>query len=160
MGSDEWNTWRAGEKYLSGIAVTPELEKAHLNNLDLSHADLSGANLLLADLRGADLRGADLSQANLRGADLSKAYLGGAVLHETVFELTTFRETDFSYCKMQSTVLFNCDIRDCRGLLEVDHEGPSYINKETIRKSADFIPLRFLLELGAFDNLPSCKKNI
>lgn len=82
LGLFHWNSWR--EKHPD---VTPMLEGANLNLLDLSGFNLRGANIQGANLFGTDLLEADLTNANLRkadftGADFRNATLTGADLSE------------------------------------------------------------------------------
>lgn len=82
LGLFHWNSWRA-----KNPNVTPMLEGANLNLLDLSGfnlrgANIGGANLFGTDLIEADLTGADLSKADFTGADLKQANFTGADLSQ------------------------------------------------------------------------------
>ena len=112
------------------------LGKANLSGARLSQADLSEASLIEAKFRGADLSGADLKkahlrEADLRGANLSKANLSGAHLFQTFFAFIDFRST--------------------RGLVEIDHEGPSHVELQTVQLPNDGTAVHFLRGAGVLD---------
>lgn len=95
LGLFHWNSWR--EKHPD---VTPMLEGANLNLLDLSGFNLRGANIQGANLFGTDLLEADLTDANLRkadftGADFRNALLSGADLSEARLIRTQALGTNF-----------------------------------------------------------------
>ena len=76
--------------------------------------------------RGASLRSASLRSASLRGADL----------HDTIIENTGFARVD---------------LREVKGLVQIDHKGPSYIELHTIQLSHDNSTLHFLRGMGVPD---------
>ncbi|MEQ8753445.1 MAG: pentapeptide repeat-containing protein [Coleofasciculus sp. G1-WW12-02] len=95
LGLFHWNSWR--QKHPD---VTPMLEGANLNLLDLSGFNLRGANIQGANLFGTDLLDADLTDANLTkadftGADLRNAFLCGADLSEARLIRTQALGTNF-----------------------------------------------------------------
>ena len=95
LGLFHWNSWR--QKHPD---VTPMLEGANLNLLDLSGFNLRGANIQGANLFGTDLLEADLTDANLRkadftGADFRNALLCGADLSEARLIRTQALGTNF-----------------------------------------------------------------
>ncbi|MGZ4894372.1 MAG: pentapeptide repeat-containing protein [Halobacteriota archaeon] len=81
QGVDAWNTWRRRHP-----EIKPDLERAPLSGLDLSHANLMRANLRESHLTSTNLSkalliGAKLNVANLSKAALNDANLCGADLH-------------------------------------------------------------------------------
>lgn len=92
-----WNAWR---------------QKHPGAKLDLSDADLSGANLSRANLSCTNLSRADLELADLNGTDLNGADLGGADLNDA---------------RMWDTVIADVDLRETKGLTEIQHLEPSHM---------------------------------
>jgi hypothetical protein len=141
---------------------------ATLTNADLTRAKLSGADLTYAKLSGAYLEHADLTGAYLEHADLTGAYLGtadltGAKLVNANLAKANLTETNLSGenltdVKLSSTVFANVDLSSVIGLDTCIHEGPSFIDHRTLRKSGP-LPLAFLRGVGLpdllIDYLPS-----
>lgn len=107
------------------------LSWANLDDANLNLAYLSGANLSDAHLWDADLSGANLSGANLSGADLSGADLHDAIVADTVFA--------------------RMDLREVKGLAEINHMGPSRVALHTIQLPQDGSALHFLRGTGVPD---------
>jgi len=130
---DEWNQWQ-------WLSMHPE-EKIDLSMADLHGADLSWANLYRADLHGANLSGASLSGADLNGASLSGADLNGASLSGA----------DLNGAKISSTIFAQNDLRKAKGLLHINHLGPSVVELQTVQLPEDGSALHFLRGAGVPD---------
>lgn len=111
------------------------LVEANLSGADLTGADLMRANLTAANLRNANLEGANLQDAFLMGADLRGANLSETSLYYSVFALNELKDTNFSKANMDSTVIVDCDLSECRGLNTIHHSSPSSIGIDTIIRS-------------------------
>ena len=157
---EETRLWRAN---LRGATLRlADLTNADIRGADLSRADLSGANLSGADLSGANLSGANLSgasligtkfdDANLKEANLTDAELCGAGLYNTNFSGANLIRANLSGAYMGNTILTNVDLREVKGLENVNHHGPSSIGIDTIYKSQGEIPVAFLRGAGVPDN--------
>src|SRR5260370_26237120 len=109
-GAETWNKWRQ----------EPGGDEAHLRVVDLSDANLVGADLSGTNLSGANLSGSSLFMADLTGADL--------------------RGADFSNVGVGGTIFGDIDMSQVRGLLSVQHHGPSTIGIDTIYNSRGEIP--------------------
>src|SRR6266487_1617943 len=127
----DWAFWRA-----ENISVRPDLSSANLRGLYLSGADLNNA-----DLNGARLGHAHLDDANLHDADLSRASLRG----------TNLRGANLRGAKMGGTVMANIDLRETKGLSEIDHRGPSHIELYSVQLPQDGSALHFLRGVGVPD---------
>jgi uncharacterized protein YjbI with pentapeptide repeats len=144
---------RLNEARLSGA----DLSEALLAWVELTKADLSGANLGVANLTGAVLRRANLNGANLSfvnlhttnldGANLNLANLTGAVLIWSYLS-----GTDLDGTTVGSTVFAGLDLREPKRLDTVLHDGPSFIDTNTIYRSHGQIPEKFLRGCGVPDN--------
>lgn len=88
------------------------------------------------DLSMADLHGADLSWANLYRADLHGASLSGA---------------DLNGAKISSTIFAQNDLRKAKGLLHINHLGPSVVELQTVQLPEDGSALHFLRGAGVPD---------
>jgi hypothetical protein len=173
-----WNQWRTehletSPDLVGGSLSGADLSGANLTDANLSNADLNNTNLNFADLSGSNLRGtdlsnADLSGANLSSADLSDANLSSADLHNTSLSHAEMRNTDLSnanlsYAKLSSvslhganlqgvfvweTIFTQVDLREVKGLTEIEHGGPSCIELQTIRLPQDGSAFRFLRGAG------------
>lgn len=173
-----WNQWRAlhletSPDLVGGSLSGVDLFSANLSDADLSNADLSNANLNFADLSGTnlsstDLSNADLSGANLSGSDLSNASLSSADLHNASLSHTELRNADLSYANLSyaklsivnlrganlqgvfvwETIFTQVDLREVKGLTEIEHGGPSCIELQTVRLPDDGSALRFLRGAG------------
>lgn len=134
-----------------------DLFRAHLNKTKLSGADLSGAYLNGTRLRGADLSYVDLSRAKVHRADLSGAYLNATLfiaadLSNSDFSGARVIGTDFTDSYMKGTSFGAVDLRPAKGLENVNHGGPSYLDIHTIYQSDGTIPESFLKGVGLPDN--------
>ena len=142
------------------------LEDADLGNADLGNANLWGANLgnanlknaVLADsflgkanledanLENANLGFAKLGSANLRGANLEKANLGNAILEDADLE-----NADLKQAILLCTHFHDLDLREVKGIEEVDHLTPSPLSPQALKKSQGQIPESFLKGCGLQD---------
>jgi uncharacterized protein YjbI with pentapeptide repeats len=107
----EWNEWYDKQR-VQNENFKLYLEKAHLENYDLSgahleYADLSGAHLEYADLSGAHLEYADLSGAHLENNILTVAYLEYADLTEAHLENAYLMGAHLEYAQLHGTYLGN-----------------------------------------------------
>lgn len=119
---------RLSYAYLSDVNLRNTLmSNSHLSGARLNNADLSGANLSGAHMIDTDLSGADLSHANLSKADLSRALLNG----------THLSRANLSSAYLYSTTIANVDLREVKGLAEIDHRGPSHIELHTVKLPHD-----------------------
>jgi uncharacterized protein YjbI with pentapeptide repeats len=144
---------RLTEADLSGARLT----EADLPEVNLTGANLSGAKLTDADLSitimteakliEADLTGANLSSAFLKGANLSRANLSGADLGGAVLKGAGLTKTRLGW-----TVFGHTELIGVRGVDDCDHQRPSIIDFETLRKSSP-LPIAFLRGVGLPDNL-------
>jgi hypothetical protein len=178
QGAEPWNAWREQHRGiqpdlsgadLSGLNLRGarlkevNLRHANLNNTKLSQANLIQANLSFTRLAGADLQDADLSGADLRGADLHRADLAcayltgadlrGANLHRARLPGTHLRgadlsEADLSGASMGDTVMVNMDLRETKGLAEIEHLGPSPVALYSVQLPQDGSALHFLRGAG------------
>jgi hypothetical protein len=118
-------------------------ERPDLSKADLSWADLSWANLTEANLTEANLSGTDLSYADLSEADLTEAILTQTNLNGTNFSNTILADTSF----------IKVDLSQAKGLADVQHQGPSIIDINTIYQSKDKIPKEFLEGAGVHPDI-------
>ncbi len=141
QGALAWNRWRTATKHWP---LRPDLTAA-----DLSHADLMDADLSGADLSRADLPHANLTRANLRGVNLSRADLSHANLFAATLSDAALTDTDLTNSLFDSTILANVDLSAVRGLDTVFHDGPSYLDIQSLYQSRGRIPDVFLHGIGA-----------
>lgn len=136
----------SGAKLVSTHLSNTTLIGSNLRHADLRYANLRHANLHIADLCATDLRRAticatilsearllfaNLRRANLSEANLSKADLHGATIHETIFA--------------------RIDLSTVKGLAEIKHGGPSYVELHTVQLPQDGSALHFLRGAGVPD---------
>ncbi len=155
-GTPAWNKWRQenpdvevdlSDANLSDTdLILADLRRANLRRANLSGADLLGATLLGADLSDANLSGADLLGVNLSGANLSDADLSGANLSDA--DLSGADLSDASFGK---TTIAKIDLRNTKGLTEIQHQGPSHIELFSIQLPQDDSALYFLRGAGVPD---------
>jgi hypothetical protein len=168
QGVDVWNAWRE-----QNPDVKPDLEGVDLENTNLEGANLADVNLFNANLANSNLFGADLVnasldltnlfnanlesstlfKANLFHANLVEACLTNAILIGVRFEVSYLINTDFSDARIRGTRFSRVDLSEVKGLDKVEHNGPSYIDINTLYKSKGNIPEVFLRGCGVPDNL-------
>lgn len=129
------------------------LKGANLSGSNLRNAVLRGADFSEAVLNGSDLTGADLSNAGFNGADLSGADFTETNLVKASFFRTILKRTDFSRAVMFHTVFGDCDLSGAVHLDEVAHAGPSAVATDTLFRSADRVPHKFLRGTGVPEDL-------
>jgi len=133
-----------------------DLRKAFLFETHLDEANLRKAYLNLANLRDAhcmktDLREADLSKSDLRGAYLMEAYLNLANLSEAQLEGTILKGAYLSRAMLYGTIFADLDLRETKGLAEINHLGPSRVELHTIQLPQDGRSIHFLRGTGIPD---------
>lgn len=138
-GRDAVERWRDRS---SGLMLRLDLSGADLSAADLHEiefwdANLQGANLARAMLHDANLIQADLRDADLSGANLTWTNLASANLAGAIFGLTAFGETN---------------LNRVRGLSQVRHIGPSYLDHGTLERSG-MLDEAFLHGCGLPDDL-------
>lgn len=172
QGVGIWNAWRE-----ENIHLVPNLNYHHFldargnstanfqginfNDCCLVDANLAGANLRDAQLSGADLRicnlrQADLSRANLSMANMSLARLDGAIFKDSIMYRTNLSTAylngaDITGAYFNLTILSGLDLSGVKGLSNIEHSGPSFMDIETIVYNRDNLPESFLKELGISD---------
>jgi len=129
---------------------------AYMSGAELIRANLSGANLSEADLREANLIGACLSRAKLFGADLRRSYLNesnlsGAELRYANLSEAHLSGANLSKSQTESTIFAYIDLRETKGLVEIEHRGPSLIQLYTVQLPQDGSALHFLRGAGVPD---------
>jgi hypothetical protein len=171
-GVKAWNEWRTRLFDSRPDLSHANLSGAHLNDRDLSGADLNGARLSGADLSGADLSGAGLNGAHLSGANLSGANLRAAHLNDANLRYANLREANLndanlvlanltlviltgaklSGARCDGTHFAHVDLSAVLGLDDTIHQGPSYIDIQTIYRSKGQISEVFLRGAGVPEN--------
>jgi hypothetical protein len=125
--------------------------RAILSGSDLSHASLNFSNLTFAELIYTNLARANLDYAILRAADLRHASLVYAEVFNVDFTHAFLQETDFSHALLDSATFGNNYLAETIGLDVVEHIGPSFLGINTLYRSANKIPKRFLVGCGVPD---------
>lgn len=158
---DSWNLWRGEHtdeipSLVNADLHGMDLRKANFSNVVLHRANLSGANLSEASLIGADLteanlsevilHKADLSEANLTEANLRGANLAGANLMGAHLDIA-----DLSGATIDKTYIGSVDLRQVKGLTELQHHGRSHIELYSTRLPQDGSALHFLRGAGVPD---------
>jgi hypothetical protein len=124
---------------------------ANLHAADFSGANLSGANLGGSNCINTNFSNADLSFADLHNADFSNANLTNANLSFTDFKRAKLSYTTFSRSRLSSAVFADNDLSEAKGILEIRHEGPSYVQLYTVKLPQDASALHFLRGTGVPD---------
>jgi uncharacterized protein YjbI with pentapeptide repeats len=156
QGVEVWNWWRITER-----EIQPDLSGAHLDAMDLGgvdlhNTDLSGTKLNKANLSKATLRGANLRRSRLNGADLYEANLSKAILREADLleariDRANLNGADFFEVALGRTSFGDVDLSEVSGLDKIYHNGPSYIDIQTLLRSKYAIPEIFLRGIGVPD---------
>jgi TIR domain/Pentapeptide repeats (8 copies) len=162
QGVEVWNRWRwehpetladlvwtnaidLGLGDNASLIIRPDLWKVDLRMANLSDADLNGVDLRMSDLRGANLRNAILTDALLNSVNLTDANLRGADLTRAAFE---------------STLICHVNLREVKGLEDVQHFGPSAVGIDTIYLSEGQIPEGFLRGCGVPEDFITYMKSL
>jgi hypothetical protein len=156
-GVEVWNRWRNENPNVRPELRWADLRGAELSGASLGRADLSRAHLSGASLGGADLRGADLHAAELVGvylclADLREANLRWTDLSGANLSQAELSGADLSVAAVGYTVFADVDLIAVKGLEDIEHHGPSYIDIHTIYRSGGKLPEAFLRGAGVPDN--------
>jgi uncharacterized protein YjbI with pentapeptide repeats len=125
-----------------------DLSDTNLIGADFSQANLTDANFTNADLRGAKLIGAECTGTDFRHADLRGANLSGARLYGTDLSHADLIDADLTLAYVSETTFGNNDLSAVKGLLTVNHFGPSTIGIDTLFRSDGKIPEGFLRGAG------------
>ncbi len=127
-----------------------DLVEANLNGADLTGINLTRANLHRAYLNGAILTGADLTETDLTGVDFSPKmhFAGASMVVGHYIDGAILKGTNFRRARMTLTTFGNIDLRQAKGLDEVDNYGISSIGIDTIFRSEGQIPEIFLQGAG------------
>jgi hypothetical protein len=126
-------------------------KRAILSGADLSHANLTFSNLTFAELIYTNLERAHLNYTILRAADLGYANLVHADVFNVDFTHVFLHKTNFSYAFLDSATFGNNYLGETIGLDVVEHIGPSFIGVNTLYRSENKIPERFLVGCGVPD---------
>ncbi len=124
---------------------------ANLSGASLGGANLSGANLSGADLSGAYLHITDLTEAILKEADLSEADLTEANLSRADLSDADLSGADLSKAVVSATIFAGVDLLTTKGLVEIEHRGPSHVTLHTVQLPQDGSALHFLRGAGVPD---------
>jgi len=138
----------SGAGLVGAFLVDADIRNAILTSAQLKDAKLSYSNLEGADLTNADLTNADFCGASLSGADLSEARLGGTRLESVKVDMTNFANARCGTFPYSSTLFLDLDLSSAKGLEQVEHDGPSLIDVETLYLSKGQIPEVFLRGCG------------
>lgn len=175
QGVEAWNQWRNQNR-----DIVPDLTSANFEAADLCGADLTSANLMLANLleaklnrsdliaanldaallREADLRNTDLRHANLRNANLILADLSGARLHDANLSNALLHGADLTEAYLRFTAFGDIDLSQIKGLETIQHDGPSFVDIQSIYRSGGNIPEIFLRGIGVPDNFITYMKSL
>jgi hypothetical protein len=117
-GVEVWNKWRLDYPEIVPDLEDENLQKRHLDAIDLRKANLKRANFDKASLRWADLCEADLHMTNLyrvdfSDANLTKATLKGADLVRACLVRAKLCEADLRWIKLGETDLSEADLTGC-----------------------------------------------
>ena len=125
------------------------LAYANLSGAKLTYTNLAGANLILANLNDANLTGAQMNSANLIAASLTATNLTGAKLSHAILNSTYLASITLTDAALGGTSFGNCpDLHGAKGLGQIDHLGPSYLDTITLRACVNDLPNEFLLGVG------------
>jgi len=125
-----------------------ELRDSKLINANVRTARFSFTTLYFASLSGADLSYADFSDVDLKGTTLTDAALEG-----TSFSYVDFTDAEFSGAILDRTRFAFCDnLHKAEGLSYTKHNGPSALDKHTLRASIHHLPDVFLNGVGYSDH--------
>lgn len=144
-----------------------QLANAVLGLCDLSLANFDDASLWRANLsesliNSASFCGANLEGANFHDSDLREAKFYAAKLNFANFGSADLNGADFTNAKIGWTTFGSNDLSLVKGLVSIEHVGPSVIGIDTIYKSKGRIPATFLRRAGvpeSFTNLISSFAN-
>lgn len=127
------------------------LDVASLHHANLFDANLNRANLNRANLSGADLHYAHLIEVNLSYANLNHADLSHANLHDVNLSHANLGHTNLRGTHIQGAIFARIDLREVRGLTELNHYGPSHVALHTVQLPQDGSAVHFLRGCGVSD---------
>ena len=168
QGVEVWNDWRTKNPEVQPDLSRVDLTGVVLKKANLINADLSGINFTNGDLTSAYfvnahffksvLVNADLRWSSFYGAIFTDADLSGAALTLTDLRFASFstvdiEDADFARSRMGRTTFVNVDLSSVKGLGDVAHLGPSYVDVHTIYRSKGKIPEIFLRGAGIPDSM-------
>ena len=112
QGSQVWNSWRRANRH-----VRPEFEDARLQRAQLDQCDLSWASLINAYMDGVSLNEASLSYSQLNAARMPMGSLRGARCYGTSFLWVKLNQASLRAATLQNadcfgTVLTGADLRE------------------------------------------------
>ena len=158
-------------KLCNASLIESDLSNARMSYADLSHVEMIHAEMNHVEMSHADLRGTDLSHAilsdailidaDLRGAELSEAELSHAILIDTDLSGIKLFSANLSYADLtgsnlrgaiiSDTTFARMDLRQVKGLAEINHQSPSRIELQTVQLPQDGSALHFLRGAGVSD---------
>jgi hypothetical protein len=168
QGVEVWNKWRQDHPEIMPDLRSCDLQCKNSQGADFSHTDFTEADIsnslrMFSDFRQANctytvLSRTEFHEANLRQADLSSASASGTKFARAVFSGTRFIWTaldnaDFSHAEVGWCVFADVDLTSVKGLLTVQHTGPSTIGTDTLRRCRGRVPREFLVGAGIPDPL-------
>lgn len=125
------------------------MQRARLTDAKLTRANLSKAFMAEADLQRADLIDVNLGGAELVHANLADARLIDAWLVRANLTGANLRRADLAGAQMGRTLLLACEaLHEACSLEEVRHRLPSFLDLDTLRASAAYLPDAFLNGAG------------
>jgi len=149
-------------KLTSAMISHADLTYADLTNADLSYANLIEANLVGANLNLANLSHSDLTHAHLTGVHFTSAILTGADL--TKSRIGTMMVVDANsptIARLATTTFANVDLRNTKGLVEIEHTGSSNVQLHTVQLPQDGSALHFLRGTGVPDEwIDDCRTHM
>jgi uncharacterized protein YjbI with pentapeptide repeats len=116
-GVEQWNRWRAANRYSEVDLSGADLAGMKLNQASLLRANLTGAVLTRtqlehAHLKDADLTGAVLDRANLEHVNARNAIFDGVVASDANFEVATLRGARFRNARLSGVRFHRAYLRD------------------------------------------------
>ena len=106
QGSEVWNEWRKENE-----DVIPNLNKAHLRDIDLRGANLKNVDLDDAELHSVDLEGANLARASLIRANLTNVNLSNAFLYRANLTQARMTSTNLDMADLSRVNFNEADLR-------------------------------------------------
>lgn len=150
QGSEAWNNWRKQQRPDQNFDLSrANLRDSHLKGADLRQTNLYQAHLDYADLSKVNLGKANLTSATLCNANLMDAYLSGATLcnatlcnadlRYATLSRVNLSGSDLSGVLLFETIFTGVDLRNTKGLMEIQHQGPSSIALQSVQLPPDAI---------------------
>jgi len=128
---------------------------ADLTASDFSHAWCNGAGYAYTNDKCAGKStcfiGAKLDRAEFHNASLGNTEFNGSSLKGTKFINSDLENANFENVTLKHTIFSDVDLSSVKGLDTVNHQGPSYIDVQTLIKSKGNLPEDFLRGCGLPD---------